>query len=29
LATLAGAIAAGIVAWLMMGSRRIARSKEL
>jgi hypothetical protein len=29
LATLAGAIAAGIVAWLMLGSRRIARSKQV
>jgi hypothetical protein len=29
LATLAGATSAGIVAWLMMGSRRIARSRQV
>ena len=29
LSTLAGAISAGIVAWLMMGSRRIARSRQV
>jgi hypothetical protein len=29
LATLAGAIAAGIVAWFMIGSRRIARSRQI